>query len=710
MRCKSDEALDASVPAAIASSPDRDVPVNRAIRDFQTTKIGRMYRPRGLTSLSVALGTLAVAVVPAQRAAAAQQPLARTCAGAVTTTTGPTGATGATHTIAPGSEPPAGGCWEDVQPYPFGSDGSAVTAPSDPNPSNPSCIGGISGEQTCYLAVTSMAFRAWNRGLAATTDPTPGNPFGLWLFNGARWFPDPTFPGSKTCPGNKVLWAGKLDYWLIGAEGRLCRFDGASVEWQPLELPAATRERLTEVVSREEGGHEVLANVPKGGGITSGACFAWNNCWFFGVAGAVVQWNGKKLTDASPDPSLSLLQGEYTAAVAREGPAGESFGVAAGATSEALSPNAVTKEEREPLSTQPGEPPAQLYDSSGAAFTPLAFTPFTVASPDDPYRTDLVGVDVDAAGQGWVAGNPAGLRVSEVTGESNDSGAPSQPVKRAASPHGQPQDSPLQPISLSGAASACQGPPADRFTYTSVGIADPGAFLWSSIAVVPGTGEGLAGGKLWPAQSATGPFAVGEPVITQAGCDGTTTTTRFPLAAGASAPADIRGSVTAIVANATNDAWAATSKGEELLGSNVQPPHLYRLTNGAPPAAAEGNDDEERPPEVVLDKPIIVIEPPGPEPPALPAPAPVTQTHSVTLPAAIYDVKAKLHTGRSHGHLYLRLYITFKLRRATTIGAQALRHGRVVSVARPRNFAGHTGTLILSLNRKHWPTKVKFVA
>jgi hypothetical protein len=553
--------------------------------------------------------------------------------------------------------------------------------------------------------VTSMAFRAWNRGLAATTDPAPGNPnpFGLWLFNGARWFPDPTFPGSKTCPGNKVLWAGKRDYWLIGEVGKLCRFDGASVEWQPLELPTATRERLTEVIEVE--GKE----VPRfKGGIKSGACFAWNNCWFFGSAGTVVQWNGKTLVDASPDPSQNLLQGEYTAAVAREGPAGESFGVASGATSEALGKN-LKGEEREPLSTQPGEPPAQLYGSSGAAFAPLAFTPFTTANTGDPYRTDLVGVDVDAAGQGWVAGNPAALRLIEAAGGNDDESSPQQPAGRASSLPDQPQDAPLQPISLSGTASACEGPPANRFTYAQEGIAEPGAFLWTSIAVLPGSGEALAGGKLWPSQPGTGSSHItGEPVIAQAGCNGTTTTTRF-LAAGPSAPADLRGTVTAIVANATNDAWAATTKGEPFVGSNLQPPHLYRLTNGAPPEAAEGNDEESRPPEVEQDKPIIVIEPPAPEPPAPPAPAPVTQNHKVTLPAAIYDVKAKLHTSRSHGHLDLRLYITFKLRRATTIGAQALRHGRVVSTARPRHFSGHTGTLILTLNRAHWPTKVKFV-
>ena len=662
-----------------------------------------MYRLIGLLSLSVTLGMLSMTVAPAESSATAQ----RTCAGATTTTTGPTGATGATGAIKSGSEPPRDGCWEDVQPYPFGSAGSAVVLPPNPHPSQPACLASQSGEETCYLTVTSMAFRAWNRGLAATTDPVPGNPFGVWIFNGTRWFPDPTFPGSKTCPGRTIVWAGKLDYWLVGGPGtKLCRFDGATVEWEPLELPAATKEHLTEADPRDE-----LISKPKGG-ITSAACFAWNDCWFFGVAGAVVHWDGKSLTDASPDPSQSLLQGEYTAAAAREGPTGEPLGVAVGATSE-------TKEnrysadgnevERGPLSDQPDDPPAQLYGSSGEAFSPLAFTPFTAEQANDPYRTDLVAVDLDSAAQGWVAGNPAGLRLIEAEGENIDEKAPEQPSDRQSQPAGQPQYSPLQPLSSNGAATACEGPPINRFTYTPVpgDIEGPGAFLWSSIAVVPGAGEALAGGKVWPTQVANG-----EPVVVQAGCHGTTKVTRFPSSEGSSVPEDIRGTVTAIAAtNATNDAWAATSKGEEAMAvaGDAEPPHLYRLTNGNPPEAPEGNDLEDRPPEVQEDRATIVIEPPAPEPPG-PQPALVTQTHSVTLPAAIYDVKAKLHTTKSHGHLRLSLYITFKLRRSVTIGAQALRHGHVVSVARPRHFVGHTGTLILRLNRKHWPTKVNFIS
>jgi hypothetical protein len=99
----------------------------------------------------------------------------------------------------------------------------------------------------------------------------------------------------------------------------------------------------------------------------------------------------------------------------------------------------------------------------------------------------------------------------------------------------------------------------------------------------------------------------------------------------------------------------------------------------------------------------------SPPPPPPPPPAVVNTTHSLKLPPAIYDVKVKLHTRKSGGQVSLALYITFRVRRAVTLGVEALRHGHVVSRAHSKHFTSHKGTLILNLSRKHWPTKIKFV-
>jgi hypothetical protein len=669
------------------------------------TKLPQVFLCRclGSVALSVTLGVLAAAAAPAASFADVQAPAGRTCAGATTTTRGPAGTAQETK-IQAGESAPQSGCWEDVQPYPFGSGGGPV----EPSTSL-DCQSEASGE-TCYLDVISMAFRAWNRGLALTTVVSGSkDPYGVWRFNGTRWYPETTFPGSEACPGQKIVWASKLDFWIVGAK-KLCRFDGYKLEWEQLALPAATEERLTEPLPKQED----PGFRAKSGAITSASCLAWNNCWFFGGYGAVVHWNGQALTDESPDPSQSLLQGEYTAATARESPVGEQFGVAVGATSAQLGERTEAGLKLGPLSTEEQMPPVQLYSSSGGTFSPLPFSPFTKPLVGDPFRTDLVAVDLDSEAQGWVAGNPAGLRTT-----TSALGAPSQPEQRRAQPESQPQYSPLEPVSTSGAAAACEGPPEDRFAYTpfpgttpSPGTTElppeePGAFLWQSIGVLPTLGEAVAGGKFWPATN-TRENNQGEPVIAQAACDGTTRVTRFRVpdsaSPGAFAPADPNATVTAISADAPNDAWAATSNGE----TPPEPPHLYRLTNGKAPEAPEGNDQEERPSELQIEPPVFVIEPQAPEEQA-PAPATVTRTKAVKLPPAIYDVKAKLHTSKRHGKVNLSLYVTFQLRRSVTIGAKALRKGRVVSEARPRHFVGHSGTLILRLNRQHWPTTVSFI-
>ncbi len=666
-----------------------------------------MRRRRGLLVLPPIILIVALAGVPSADAAESASTVACTQS-ATTTTTTPAGVEGA-PTSPPASPSPGSPCWVDVDPYPFGSEGVPVQTDTPAQRCSLVFKGeGPPGSQ-CALTVTSMAFRAWNRGLAATyagEGQESKNPYGVWLFNGAAWFPSPGFPGYNTCPGHTVVWAGKLDYWLIGGPSdlswsRLCRFDGATLEWESLELPAATKQHVTVVAGGEER--------RRPGGITSAACLTWNDCWFFGTYGTVVHWNGTELSDASPDPSLKWLQGEYTAAVARQDSLGNPFGVVVSATAEFHN----TESMNEILPEHEGAGPPEMQVSSGGPFAPVPFTPPTNPQEGDPYRTDLVAVDFDAAGQGWVAGNPPGTRAGPF---SEHEFPPALPPLAPLSP--------LMPVSTSGASATCAGPPQGRFTSTPSAfnaVDPPNSFLWSSIAVIPGAGEALAGGSLLPRTE--GPVGdpnakpAAEPVIAQAACDGTTTVTRFrvedpaydgpppePLVS-----ADRQGYVSAVAANAPNDAWVATSAGsvfdEATEEPVLQPPRLYRLSDGTKPDAPEGDDLEERPLELQLDAPIIELEPPPPTP-AQPAPTTVTRTRKVNLLPAIFAVKAKLHKG-GHG---LSLYLSFRVRRPVTVGAQALRHGHVVGEARPRRFAGRRGLLILRLNRKRWPTKVRFVA
>src|SRR6202042_1802304 len=101
---------------------------------------------------------------------------------------------------------------------------------ADGGPADPTAADCL--QYSCYLPVESMAFRAWNRGLALVNS---ANSYGVWSYNGTSWVPNPSFPGAGTCSGNKILWAGKLDYWVIGSSGgswpALCRYDAADFVW-----------------------------------------------------------------------------------------------------------------------------------------------------------------------------------------------------------------------------------------------------------------------------------------------------------------------------------------------------------------------------------------------------------------------------------------------------------------------------------------------
>jgi hypothetical protein len=606
--------------------------------------------------------------------AAASTPSVAACAGSV--------ADQPQQNAAPGHP-----CWVDVDPYPFGSAGSSVVSSQ--------CV----TQQSACLTATSFAFRAWNRGLAATSGSS-GNPFGVWLYNGARWFPDPTFPGSKTCPGGTALWAGKLDYWLIGQTNsstpwaNLCRFDGVNYLWEPLSIPAAA-----------------LANVPLGsngkiapGGITSGACYSYDNCWFFGTFGIVLHWDGNQLSDATPDLAASpWLAVDYEDAFTGSDSTGNPFGVAVAASTDGTGKQ---------LPLRPGgAPPAQLFSSSGSGWQAAAFTPPTadVPSGSDPYLTDLVAVSFDGAGHGWAAGNP------------------SVPQGTTAP---DPTPAPLIPLVTQGQDPGC----GDLTTLgrSTSGKAD--SYRWTSIAAVQNAAviDAVAGGSLTPAAGgSTGSASSSQPVLVSVGVPASAgpsctpsvlAVTRFLTtnrATGAATPVDPNGSVTAVAMNATNDGWAATTTG---VGGA---PHIYHFTDGTSPLAPAGNDAETRPLQLKEDPPIIVFAPLPPTPPPPPAPAPVVTATAQQLPQAISNLHSHLKTVttrhhrrvRIHGRLYrettfkqkFTLYLTFTVQRSVMLGLEALRKGHIVSSTGLERFAPHSGRFVLELTRAKWPTKLAFL-
>jgi len=590
-----------------------------------------------------------------------------------------------TDPTTPGTPTPGNPCWTDVEPYPFGYDGNPV----DPN--SPYCVNQLPG--ACYLLVDSLAFRAWNDGLAAVS-PTSESvsstaAYGVWRYNGTRWYPDPTFPGQTACPGSTILWAGKLDAWLVGAGGlpgqsdaakqawpALCRFDGVNDQWEPLPVPKVT-----------------IAEAGRTGAITSGACFAYNNCWFFGTGGAVVHWDGQTLSNASVGLGASpWLTSDYTAATAGSDAQGSPFALALAA----VDPSSQAQPD--------GASAPQLFASTGEQFSPLPFSPQASGESGGSPGTDLDAVAFDAQGDGWIAGNPA------APAGSPSSTSPFTPFGNDQTQWGGP--APLLPISSTGTAESCPGTPPGSFMYSGTGAST--SYLWSSIAVMGG--DALAGGMVGLDRRGNPET---EPVLAQVSCVGAPQVTRFripdPTGGSALIPADGGGYVTAVAASAVNNAWAATKEGATGAGalqSGVnEPPHLYLLTDGQPPDAPAGDNDEVRPVVVTAEPTIFSFAPPvvipSPPPPTTVVKRRKAKVEKITLEPAVYDIARPTVMRASLGSYTLS--ITFKVRRKVTIGLEATRHGKVVSRSGLRTFSGHRGTLTVRLSPSAWPTGLKFI-
>jgi hypothetical protein len=459
------------------------------------------------------------------------------------------------------------------------------------------------------------------------------------------------------------------------------------------------------------------------GGISSGACFAWNNCWFFGDNGIQVHWDGQSLSDASVGLGASpWLQGDFTDAAIGTDPSGNAVGVAVTKSSNVGSGGSVTIN-GVPIQAAPDGSIAQVFGSEAGRWATLSYSPPSVPNPsdpkNDPFTTDLTMASADSEGDVWVAGDPAS-RLSLLSQQEN-------------------WPAPLQRLTDTGEQATCPpyGGSTPPFTAVAVGTGaniSPNGFMWHGLSTFP-DGTAVAAGAYGNPQitwTETGaqPFSLPdqEPVLVHAVC-GTTPTitdgliTEFrrpdPLDSNQQSaqliPADINGWITAVAANATNDAWAATSDGTWSNGAGTSGtvggalmPHLYRWSDGQPPYAPAGDDNESRPSLFTLGPPVYTVG--SPTIVVTPTTVTTTQTQAkptkVHRPPAIYAIKSRL-VRSANGNF--TLYISFKLRRPVRVGVQALRGRKVVASSGVRRFTGRSGTLALRLDRRHWPTGLRFV-
>ena len=353
-----------------------------------------------------------------------------------------------------------------------------------------------------------------------------------------------------------------------------------------------------------------------------------------------------------------------------------------------------------------GSPAAQLFSSRGGPWTPITYPS---ASPLPNSATDLTAVSANSEGDVWVAGDPNHVVTTS-------SPPPTEPA-------------PLDRLTENGApVCAAQGPSASPFTLTY-----PNGYQWEALSTFP-DGSALAGAHYYnSAMGWSNPFVPpvndSEPQLVDAACGQVAGTTEPPIefriqdplvlsADGTPStliPADENGYVSAVAANASNDAWAATTDGSWPYSNaggtehaGFLAPHVYHWTDDQTPDAPAGNDDESRPSLFTLSPPVYVVG--SPTIVVTPVVVITTKTKGKTkkrkLKPAIYDIHDRL--ARSSNGTYI-LYLTFKVRRPVTIGLEGLRGHTVVAKTGLKHFSRHTGQLALTLDRNHWPTKLSLV-
>jgi hypothetical protein len=311
-----------------------------------------------------------------------------------------------------------------------------------------------------------------------------------------------------------------------------------------------------------------------------------------------------------------------------------------------------------PLAELESPKPRLIHRIDGAAFSN---DPFVVADrpgvPGD--GTELLGLDA-AGSELWAVGG----------------GAASGPSAPAGGPVPRP------PLAARLAGGTWQEVALDESLFASTE-------RFADVAVVPGTASAWAAVQPFAdRRSTTARAKVG---LIQA--DGSVAVERLPAAGSG------RGSAAKIACPAPTECWLATYGG-----------WLFHWTDGAPlpldtdpafsgtitfrPNEAAAQAVGDRPPPD--DSQLFAPPPATVEPPSPPA-----ATRVRRLPPVLRNVRRRLRG--------LRLTISFRLVRRAYVGLTALRRGRVVARARPRFMRPGQRSVSVRLNRRRWPTQLRFV-
>lgn len=481
-----------------------------------------------------------------------------------------------------------------------------------------------------------LSFWAPNRGLL-TVEGNATIPRGLYSWDGQSWHQLATVCGG---PGDtaRIAWAGPTEFWVVsepslprrGSGLALCRFkDGQVVGSWSTRVDAADPFRQ----------------------MLSATCNGPSDCWFGGVGsqdalgeriGAFhLHWDGADLE------TVYGPQGRGVSDMRFHG----------GALFESTLVGRSPENRTDPLELAEPEPvPRLIHRVDGDAFARDPFLPVPLAGvPAD--GSELLALDSDGTDL-WAVGGGAASGPSAPQG-----GAVARPPLAVRLVAGV-----FQELSLAGASFG----PTDRL---------------GDVAAIPGTGEAMA---------TVVPFAERRSVNSKATVariesDGTTTTTRLPLAGAG------RGSAARIACPTASECWLVTWAGWLFHYSDGMP--LARDTDPAFQGSIEFRPNESAEQFVPDRLPVDDSQLFAPPPLEL-TPNAVKAARVKRLPPLLQRVRSRLHG--------LKLTVSFTLTRPARVQLLAKRGGRTVARTPRQIFAPGRRSLDLRLSRDRYPTKLAF--
>ncbi|HEX7058939.1 MAG TPA: hypothetical protein VF176_03735 [Solirubrobacterales bacterium] len=481
-----------------------------------------------------------------------------------------------------------------------------------------------------------LEFWAPNRGLLSIE----GNdtiPRGLYSWDGQSWHQLATVCGG---PGDtaRIAWAGPREFWVVsepslpraGSGLALCRFkDGQVVGSWSTRIDAVDPFRQ----------------------MASAACDGPEDCWFGGVGsqdalgervGAFhLHWDGTDLESVYGPQGRSVSDMQF-----HDGALYES-------TLVGRSPENRT----DPVDlAEPESVPRLLHTIDAGAFERDQFEPAPlVGVPAD--GTELLALDSDGTDLWAVGGGAASGPAAP------DGGAVERPPLAARLHVGV-----FEELTLSGASFGA----TDRF---------------GDVAAIPGTGEAFATVVPFADRHSSNSKAT----VALIEADGTTTTTRLPVAGAG------RGSAARIACPAPSDCWLATWAGWLFHYSDGA--LLERDTDPAFQGTIEFRPNESAEQFIPDRLPVDDSQ--------LFAPPPLELTPNATPPAKVKRLPALLKRVRSRLR-GLVLVVTFTVTRRARVRLIAKRAGRTVAQTPRRVFAPGRRTLRLRLRRDRYPTRLAF--